>query len=413
MVTILFGILTINKQTNGQTPADAKKIMIDPMNAMGGTASKYFEDVQYIPLQTTKESLFGKIDQLLVTPSYFIILDKTTEAVLFFNKDGSYHHKISKFQFDKIFQVPNSTGPKRSIISSISINETGDKFYISSIFEPAVLYIYTFDGIRTGKINLPANTQDYYQLKNGYFICKQQRPYSANKLNNFKQFDISIYKDSITIPLSLFPVIPNQTALLDDLYGHIKYLNKGATDTTCLYSPDFSYHLYELGTTGISREFEVLLPKYLSIPQNFDTDSAYVGKRKEFLKDKSAITSFWEASITNNCLLLDIRIPNTQNNINRICLLYSLKTSRLIALDKIGADDKTSYLPVSGNTRSDLLLSAAGDLYYSFPSLTMFSSKEAMKDKKPAYSPTLENYFKTENRKSNPVLVRLKLKSTI
>lgn len=409
----LLGLLIINLVTLGQNTVDSKKIMIDPMNAMGGAASKYFDDIQYIPLQTTKESLFGKIDQLYVTSSFYIILDKTTEAVLFFNKDGSYHHKVTKFRFDRVFQIPNSGGPKRSIISSLSIAATGDYFYITSIFEPNVLYVYSFEGIRTGKVTLPAHTQDYYELKNGYFVCKQQRPYSAADLNKFNPYDISIIKDSTSEPIFLFPIIPNHTALLDDLYGHIKYLNKGETDTTCLYSPDFSYHLYELAPAGIVRNFEILFPKYLSLPQNFDSDSAYAGRRKEFLKDKSVISSFWEASLLNNYLLLDIRIPNSQNNLNRVCLLYSLRSSRLILLDKIGADEKTSYLPVSGNTRSDLLFLDTGYIYYSFPSLTMFSAKETMRNKNPVYSPVMENYFKTEDRKSNPVLVRLKPKSNI
>jgi len=410
---VLFGLLTVNAVTLGQNTVDSKRIMIDPINAMGGVASKYFDDIQYIPLQTTKESLFGRIDQLYVTSSFYIILDKTTEAVLFFNKDGSYHHKVNKFRFDRIFQVPNSGGIRRSIISSFSIAATGDHFYISSIFEPNILYVYTFEGIRTGKISLPVHTQDYCELKNGYFVCKQQRPYSAADLNKFNPYDISIIKDSTSDPIFLFPIIANHTALLDDLYGHIKYLNKGGTDTTCLYSPDFSYHLYELGASGIVRNFEVLFPNYLSIPQNFDNDSVYNGRRKEYLKDKSVISSIWEAALINNYLLLDIRIPNAQNNLNRVSLLYSLRSSRLILLDKISADEKTSYLPVSGNTRSDLLFFDTGYIYYSFPSLTMISAKEAMGDKRPVYSPVMENYFKTEDRKSNPVLVRLKPKSNI
>jgi hypothetical protein len=77
------------------------KIMLDPSSGVGGTASQIYDEVDYIPLETTKESLFGEISQLQITDKYFIILDKETDAILFFNRDGSFHHKINKFPFDE------------------------------------------------------------------------------------------------------------------------------------------------------------------------------------------------------------------------------------------------------------------------------------------------------------------------
>src|SRR3954467_7786076 len=65
-------------------------LRIDPLNSFGGSASEVFETANYIPLETTKESLFGSIDQLEVTDQYFIILDQNTNCILFFKKDGKY-----------------------------------------------------------------------------------------------------------------------------------------------------------------------------------------------------------------------------------------------------------------------------------------------------------------------------------
>lgn len=88
-----------SSQVKGQKviPIDTSNVQIlriDPSNATGGNASEIFESIKYIPLQTTKESLFGKIGQLEITDQYFIILDQSTNSILFFNKDGTYHHKI-------------------------------------------------------------------------------------------------------------------------------------------------------------------------------------------------------------------------------------------------------------------------------------------------------------------------------
>ncbi|MDQ0108826.1 hypothetical protein J2T02_003966 [Chitinophaga terrae (ex Kim and Jung 2007)] len=405
--------LLANEVAISQQTVERKKIMIDPMSATGGAASKYFDDVQYIPLQTTKESLFGRIDQLYVTPEYFIILDKETEAVLFFNKNGDFHHKVNRFKFDRTYRVANNGGMRRSVISSFSIAARGDYFYIKSIFEPNVLYVYSFDGERVGKITLPKYTQDYFQLKNGYFVCKQQRPYSEKRVSEFHPFDISIIKDSLSVPDFYIPVDFKYAALLDDLEGHINYFNRGGPDSVCLYSPDFSYILYQFSARGIQKEFEILFPKSLSIPSHFDIDSIYTGRRREILKGKVLINCIWNASLLNDYLLLDLRIPNSGNSIGPVNLLYSLKSGRLISLDKISADIKTTYLPISAGVRSEMLFCNNQYIYFSLPSFLMFAAKEAMKDKQPTYSARMDNYFKNPDRKSNPVLVQLKPKSSL
>ena len=42
-------------------------LRINPEEAIGCPSSKLFADINYIPLETNKESLFGRIDQLYVT----------------------------------------------------------------------------------------------------------------------------------------------------------------------------------------------------------------------------------------------------------------------------------------------------------------------------------------------------------
>src|SRR3569833_2319900 len=73
-----------------------EKLRIDPSQAYGGKVSEYFEQVNYIPLETTKESLFGDINQLAITDSSFVITDMDTRAVLFFTRKGRY---ITKTRF--------------------------------------------------------------------------------------------------------------------------------------------------------------------------------------------------------------------------------------------------------------------------------------------------------------------------
>lgn len=60
------------------------KIRINPGQAYGGTMQEYFDSIEYIPLETTQESLFGDISQLLVTDTGFVINDSDTKTILFF-----------------------------------------------------------------------------------------------------------------------------------------------------------------------------------------------------------------------------------------------------------------------------------------------------------------------------------------
>lgn len=400
---------TIYGQVKNNASAAFRKIMIDPVNAMGGIAAKYFEQVNYIPLETNKESLFGKIDQLVITDDYFIILDKTTDAILFFSRDGRFHHKITRFSFDKIFQIPNIRGVQRNILSSFSADPVKHQLYVMSVFERGVLYIYTFNGERIGKVTLPEHTQDYFMLGDGTVFYKQFRPISNSDLKGFRPYDVFFVKDSLSSPGYLFPVDFKYSSTLADMSLHMNYFTGIFNDSLCLYTPDFDYNLYELGKSGISYRYQFLFPQQMALPQNFDTDSIYTNRRREFLKDKSLINGIWSAFKIGNYLIVDIMVPGR----NRFPLLYSLKTSRLINLDRIASDESTCQLPVSGYLRSEILSCDRENIYVSFPSVSMFGVKEQQGDKHPAYNAVLDIYFKTQDRKSNPVLVQLRPKSNI
>ncbi|WP_449438730.1 6-bladed beta-propeller [Pedobacter steynii] len=115
-------------------PVDTSKMMtlrIDPMNANGGNASEIFESVTYIPLETTKESTFGIIEHLEVTDDRFVILDKNTNCILLFKKDGKFVGKIKgatrKMRVATFlimvfgFEILNSTGGQRKLCFLVSI----------------------------------------------------------------------------------------------------------------------------------------------------------------------------------------------------------------------------------------------------------------------------------------------------
>lgn len=411
---IIVGILLCGSPVYPQareTPShDFKKLMIDPDQAMGGKVSKYFEEVNFIPLETTKESLFGKIDKLQVTDKYFIIQDNTTDAILFFNKDGSFHHKITNFSFDRTFSPPGQAGRKYDLLFDFHVTPANHNIYVmSSIERGRSLYVYDEKGTRLEKITFPRRMLSYFMLNDGTTYYKEWRPSPYDNQELFKPYDISYTKDSSNQYQYLFPVNFKHAALPGDLSMHLSYF-KGATgDSTCLYTPDFDYNIYELGTSGIKTRYQLLFPRQYAIPPNFGNDSIYANKRKAYLKDKKLITGIWAAYKTGNYLILDIRIPEGGSR----TLLYSLNTSRLITLDRLSPDNKSNHLAVSGYNRSEILACETSGIYFSLPSLSMFSIKASFGDKPPAFNSVLDKYFKTQDRKSNPVLIQLKPKENI
>lgn len=382
------------------------------MNAIGGAAANIFREVNYIPLETTKESLFGEINQLLVTTEYFIVLDQNATAILFFDKAGKFHHKISKFNFDRVFKQDPRPGIRNITIVSIKADPGKQQLYIQTAFERQSLYVYSYDGTRIGKIALPPNTQDYQFLQDGTGIYMQQRPVSADQAG-YMPFDLAIRREPAGIPQYLLPVDFRYAALSNDLYRHMSYLTYSGNPWQCLYIPDFDYRVQELDTAGIRHTYQFIFPLEYSIPDNFGYDSSYTGRRRAYLEGKNVFTQLWNVYKTGDYLVVDLRCPCSGWETTMFTLLYSLKTTRVITLDRVSPDATTSWLPVSGYGRSELLASDGQYLYTSYPSLTMFAAKEAADEKQAAYSPVLKNYFTTQDRKSNPVIVQLRPKANL
>ncbi|MCH5600427.1 6-bladed beta-propeller [Niabella ginsengisoli] len=98
------------------TQGVAKELYFEPGFAAGAGVSKVFAEVNYIPLQTTKKSIFGRIRKLIVSDQYFIIWDADTNFIYFFDKTG---------KFIKKYRPPNCT------IKTIQLDKRRNAIFIS------------------------------------------------------------------------------------------------------------------------------------------------------------------------------------------------------------------------------------------------------------------------------------------
>ncbi|KYG78882.1 6-bladed beta-propeller [Roseivirga echinicomitans] len=80
-----------------------KDIYLDPSTIkVDGNSPKiksqdiFKKNIRFTPLETTDESLFGKIDEFILTDSRYIIADRSTNSVLVFFHDGKFDFKIDR-----------------------------------------------------------------------------------------------------------------------------------------------------------------------------------------------------------------------------------------------------------------------------------------------------------------------------
>ncbi len=100
----------------------------------------------------------------------------------------------------------------------------------------------------------------------------------------------------------------------------------------------------------------------------------------------------------------------------KTALIYNTKTAELTSLQDLTPDSLSSFLPVTDAgafydfTNNGFNLYKDGYLYTSYSSLAMFTFKEQLGNKNDKFSPLMQEYFKTQNRRSNPIIIQLKPK---
>lgn len=387
------------------------KIRLDPSDAMGASVSQVFAEVRFTPLETTKTSSFGQISELVITEEFFIILDDQTNAILIFRKDGKFHAKISG----------GSNPSDRIMLFHVNRFAKEIQFVKSGNGQPKKYY-FGFDAIKKKEeaLAMEANSFLQYAELPGAGIIGQR--YTAGE----------DYPDSTAYELTLLKTakatagyLPYNTKKSPLAKGDIRPYSSSpffrtTNDTILYFSRYWDYSVYRITPHTFQKELDFIFPRDYSLPAGFMTDSSLLGKRQEYAQsNKQAIyliPSF--LNLPGNYLL---KLKNNQSPVDASTVLdytlflYNIRSGTLIDLFKVLPDQSSSFLPIVdnlGNVSMNAKAYSDGQhLYTSVSSLSMFLSQERNGDKKVRYEKTMENYFRTRNRKDNPVIVQLRPKS--
>ncbi|WP_158544404.1 6-bladed beta-propeller [Pedobacter miscanthi] len=125
--------------------ATAEKIklnLVDPNSVMD--FSKRFASSEVIALETTKNSLIGEINRIYLYNGRIYLLDRSTNSVLIFNRNGTY--------ITKLHAVGSGKG-KYIGIMDFTIDEAGKKIIIHS-HRPYKIIYYDLDGTFVSEVLL-------------------------------------------------------------------------------------------------------------------------------------------------------------------------------------------------------------------------------------------------------------------
>jgi len=346
-------------------------------------ASKLYDSVSYVPLQTSKLSVFTEIDQLEVTDKYFIILDNGTKAILIFNKNGLFHKKIADVSTNS-FSVDYLNGQ----IAFVDNNEAGTLVY------------YDFDGNYLKKEHLGIQYFSFAILgkeKIGYRSFEKMG-IDTNVFRNFSLFSNLIYfkEKSITtgyLPYDTAAVNPKEVANTQ------KNFYKSGDDL--FFIKPFDYYIYKITTDKVTKAFHISLPDDFCVPGDFCFNKKYLNNRRSYIaKHPDMVTLFSDFYNTKGNLF--IKFYSTSGSTMDF-FHYNFKTKKLVPFSHIASDSVSNFLPLGMHG----LASDGKTLFTSVQSSFLIKSRADSKSDWPQLPLVLTNFFTTENNRSNPVIIKL------
>ncbi len=242
-----------------QTPVTVR---IDPSLARGAAAGQVFDSIQFIPLESTKESLFGRIDQLECTDSVFFILDIQSRSILLFRSNGKFKSKIESGGLDRYF-------------SRFTLNRDTREIIVANNFAKALL-VYDFDGKLLRKEPAPEDIQALFYLGKNKYVYNLRRPFDPSAVSAHP-FDL-LLSDGYN---NVYKKLNYYDAKWQDGHYNIMTspLNFSGSTGTCMFSLPFNYNVYQVNDTGVIKHYQFVFPKTMSLPINFDKDSTFKAHR--------------------------------------------------------------------------------------------------------------------------------------
>lgn len=329
-----------NEGTLGKVDSTSiTEIRIDPRAALADSvyAKDVFKSVQYIPLETTKESVFGKIDQLEITDKYFIVLDsevtrvngRAKSGIMIFDKQGKFHSKIGNIR----------TG-------YFALNYEKSEIVFQD-YDSVDWVFCDFNGKQLRREERLFRFYDFTFLKKD-FTAYYRRYYYPNepydpllKRFNSKHFNLLVLKDYKEVTYKYLP-FDTLYKIDRELLGTNKTFFRSNGENYFVQPDD--YNVYQLTVEKLAIKYKFVFPLLNSIPVDFHTNSVFINKRRKFINDnRNVVYSLGDLYKLSNYLFFTLHSGQvTPESV----FFYNLKTSLNTSFATIIPDATTFNLPV-------------------------------------------------------------------
>ena len=392
------------------------KLRIDPTYARGGRTSQIFDTVIYTPLETRKDVVVGFTHNLQVSTHYFVFFDQDFKGIYIFYRNGKYKTSINK--------LPIANWNKQEdgyMFQDFYLDKKSERIFVlyndKSRENNRWMAIFSPEGTLLKSRKLPAlvrymdfrvldidSSGDKSTILAHYANPKEK---SDSNLAKYHFYQIQNF-DSITS--SMVPRIMDKA--IDPLANQewIQYYADPVVNGRVVWSRAFDYTVYRSDDKGRMTKFQVLFPLSYSIDSSFYKDTVALkswDKAYAYFEGKNKLTQSLRSIVEiNDWLVFTMQNRTWPNPI----LFYNLKNQKLVDFNKITSDSMSYFLPLKSwrvETADN------GSIYTIIPAFKMFQAKESREDVPWETNPVLKEYFTRENRKSNPVIVQLKLKSNL
>ncbi|MFT3749349.1 MAG: 6-bladed beta-propeller [Agriterribacter sp.] len=394
-------------------PQSSTKFYIDPSKTYGGAASDYFDSIEYIPLETTKVSLFGTPTFLVVTDNSIVVGDADTYNILFFELSGKFIKKEHLLR-NMAFLVESDLHTNNIIVNLFPMGLSGD----------GEVRTYTSTGrlIKTEKKYFEhANIKFVTSLDSGYYAQQEFKFIPLSKVLSNKPIPlVSIYNKSNDLIREFLTVNPGDYPFLFAFKGGVT-MSPSADKRSAFFVIPYDYGLYRLTKDSVYKIGEFIFPAQNVVPMSIlgshdikklDSTGRALTLSIELIESVKNINYHGSKLLFTLQKKLTIRPEATEDLIyDPLNFLYDTLSGKAIVFEKIYPDSLSYNLPIMDGFSSIAGMNyRVGNVYSSISSLKLFQAKEKTKEKKSQYPLVLQKYFQTQDRKSNPVIVRMKLK---
>ncbi len=403
IVVILLGILCF--PALGQ---NERILRLDPNNAEGGNFSDFFERIKFIPLETLNASSFNNVDQLEVTRDFFIILDKETNSILIFKRNGKFHSKISATKLGYSKMRP---------IYAFTYNNLEQTIHIPN---PKLRYSTVRFDLNGKQLS---STKELLQSTDNLFFFSDRSVVSFKYAADPRMKDSTVYETVLTkagkIQNKLFPYNQTRSSLIsrDILYAAQSFLYPQGNDSTILFVRPYEYDIYSLNPRdGATKRFNFVFPGQNSLPKEFKTDSIFKGKRIAYLKSNPKII-FGLSHVYIFKQLLFVRLKSFGSEAT-YSLIYDLASDRFYDVSKISPDVGSTFFSISDNSIGGVSFdnfnfgASDGENLFTFYSSRKFLDQvTANKEKLKNIPEEINSLLKSISVDNNPLIIELKPKS--